>query len=108
MIRTLAITIVIEGVVCLVYTLWQKKPVRPILITSVLANLITQSLLWIALNIFFQHYMVTLLIAEILIWLIEGLLFYVSGLNRLNAKESLLLSLAMNLSSFGVGLLLPI
>jgi hypothetical protein len=107
-IQTLAITIVIEGAICLVYAVWQKKPIGPILITSVLANLITQSLLWIVLNIFYQHYLVTLLIAEILIWLIEGLLFYVSGLNRLNAKESLLLSLLMNLSSFGLGLVLPI
>ena len=107
MIQTLAITILIEGVVCLIYAFWRKKPIRSILLTSIFANLITQSLLWVALNIFFQHYLVTLLIAEILIWLMEGLLFYALRLNRLDIGESLLLSLIMNLSSFGLGWFLP-
>jgi hypothetical protein len=107
-IQTLVITILIEGVVCLSYSIWRKKPTRAILLTSVLGNLLTQSLLWIALNIFFQHYLVTLLIAEILIWLIESLLFYGLRFNQLDAGESLLLSIMMNLSSFGFGWMLPI
>lgn len=108
MIQTLAITIILEGVICLVCAIWWKKPVRPILITSVFANLITQSLLWIALNLFFQHYLATLLTTEILIVLIESILFYGLRLNHLSLGESLILSLMMNLSSFGLGLLLPI
>ena len=108
MIQTLAITVVVEGIVCLAYSIRRKKPVRPILLTSVFANLITQSLLWVALSLFFQHYLATLLIAEFLIWLIEGLLFYGLRLNRLGVGESLSLSLIMNLSSFVVGWLLPI
>lgn len=108
MIQTLAITILVEGVVCLVYSIWRKKPVLPILITSLLANLITQSLLWAVLSLFYQHYLVALLIAEIAIWLIEGRLFYSLRANRLGGGESLLLSMMMNLSSFGFGWLWPI
>jgi hypothetical protein len=102
-IQTLAITIVVEGFVCIVYSIWQKKPIRPILFTSILGNLITQSLLWVVLNLFFQYYVATLLIAEVLIWLIEGALFYIFRLNQLSLGESLFFSLLMNLSSFALG-----
>ena len=108
MIQTLTITVLIEGVVCLIYSVWRKKPIWPILLTSVSANFITQFLLWIALNLFFQYYLATLLIAEVLIWLIEGVLFHSLRLNRLAVGESLFLSLITNLSSFGLGWLLPI
>ena len=108
MIQTLVVTVVIEGVVCLVYSLWRKKPVRPILLTSIFANFITQSLLWIVLSHFFQHYLATLLIAEIFIWLVESLLFNGLCLNRLGIGESLFLSLIVNLASFGFGLMLPL
>ena len=84
------------------------KAVRPILLTSILGNLVTQSLLWVALTLFFQHYLTTLLIAEILIWLIEGFLLHGLRLNWLSIRELLLLSLIMNLSSFGLGWFLPV
>ncbi|MBC7876370.1 MAG: hypothetical protein H7Y59_04290 [Anaerolineales bacterium] len=108
MIYSLPITILIEGLVCLGYSIGNKKPILSIFITSLLANLITQSLLWIALNIFFQYYLLTLFIAEILIWLIESLIFYRFRFNQLSMKESILLSLIINLSSFGIGWFLPI
>jgi len=107
-IQTLAITILIESAVCLVYSIWRKKPIRPILLTSVFANLITQSLLWVVLNLFYQHYLLTLLVAEIFIWVIEGYLLFSLPSNQLNVGEALLLSLIMNLSSFGIGWVLPI
>ena len=108
MIETLVVTILVEGVIGVAYALWQKKPSGPILITSVIANLITQSLLWMALNIFFQHYLAALLLAELLIWLVESVLFFVFHWNQLNFRESLFLSLLMNLSSFGIGWFLPV
>jgi hypothetical protein len=107
-IQTLTITIVIEGSLCLVYSIWQKKPIRPILLTSLLGNIITQSLLWLVLTFFFQHYLATLLITETLIWLIEAIFFYSLQSNQLSVRESVLLSLFMNLFSFGMGCLLPI
>lgn len=108
MIYSLPVTIIIEGLVCLGYSIRNKKPVLSIFITSVLANLITQSLLWSVLNIFFKHYLLTLIIAEILIWLIESLIFYGFRANQLNMKEALFFSLIINLYSFGIGWFLPI
>lgn len=97
-----------EGVVGLAYSIWRKKPLRPILITCIFANLITQSLLWIALNHFFRHYLATLLIAEVLIWMIESVLLYYFPANQLRLREAALLSLLMNLTSFAVGWFLPV
>ena len=108
MIKTLAITILVEGAIGISYSIWQKKPVGSILITSVFANVITQSLLWIVLNIFFQHYLMIMLIAEFLIWILEGILLYMFRSNQLSFMESLFLSFVMNLSSFAMGWWLPV
>lgn len=90
------------------YSFWRKKPIPPILVTSVSMNLITQSFLWFALNFFFQYYLIVLFVAEILIWMIESLLLYSVRLNRLRFREATLLSLGMNLTSFGFGWFLPL
>ena len=108
MIGTLLITIIIEGVVVVGFSHWKKKPVRPILFTSICGNLVTQSLLWIGLNLFFRNYLVTLLIAEILISAMEGLMLYSIRPNRLNPKEAAFLSLGMNATSFMLGWFLPV
>lgn len=108
MIVTLLVTIVIEGVVVFIYSIWYAKPLRPILLTSLIANLLTQSLLWIVLNLFFQHYLVILCFAEILIWMIESFLLYRFPANKLRLMDAALLSLFMNLMSFATGLFLPI
>ena len=108
MIGTLFITIIIEGGVVVGYSRWKKKPVRPILFTSICGNLVTQSLLWIGLNLFFRNYLAILLIAEILICAIEGLMLYSIRPNRLNPKEAVFLSLGMNAASFMLGWFLPV
>jgi hypothetical protein len=108
LIATLLITLIVEETIALGYSIWQKKPVRPILFTSICGNLITQSFLWIVLDLFFQHYLIALLVSEILIWIIEGLLLYNVSVNRLRFSEAILLSLGMNLTSFALGWFLPI
>ena len=108
MIWSLPVTVIVETAVCLGYSKWRSKPIGPILFTSFFANLVTQSILWIALNIFFQHYLVTLFVAEILIWMIEGVWLHSFRANRLDIREALALSLLMNLSSFGLGWFLRI
>jgi hypothetical protein len=108
LIVTLLITIVVESVIVIGYSLWAKKPVKTILLTSISGNLVTQSLLWILLNLFFRQYLITLLIAELLIWLLESFLLYSIRPNYLNLKESVLLSLGMNAASFGLGWFLPV
>ena len=107
MIDTLLVTIVVEGVIAISYSLWCKKPVYPILFTSIFVNVVTQFLLWIVLNVFLQYYLATLFIAELLIWILEGILLFRFRFNKLSLRAALLLSLAMNLSSFAFGWWLP-
>jgi hypothetical protein len=107
-IHSLPITIIIEGVVGIAYSTWRKKPLGPILVTSIFANLITQSLLWVVLNLFFQHYLISLVVTEILIWTIESAMLYYVDANKLLLQEATLLSLLMNFASFGLGLFLPV
>jgi hypothetical protein len=104
----LLVTILVEGIVGAGYCLGRGKPVRPVLLTSVLANLITQSLLWVVLNVFFSHYFIALFAAEIVIWMIESLLLSYIPANRMRIGEALLLSLGMNLVSFALGWVLPV
>jgi hypothetical protein len=106
-IETVSITILLEGLVCLAYSIWQRKPTGSIFITSIFANLITQSLLWVGLNLFYNHYLITLFIAEILIWLIESFWLHLFPKNKLDLKEAACLSLMMNVASFGIGWFLP-
>lgn len=108
MIRTLAVTIILEGMIGFAYARWREKPLIPLLVTSAVANLITQSLLWVALNVFFRHYLVTLWIAELTLWMMEAVLFFSLRWNRLGIRDAFFLSLAANLFSFGVGWWLPI
>ena len=108
LILTLLITLAVESTVVLGYSIWQKKLLSSILLTSILANLITQSFLWVVLNIFFRYYLLVLVIAEIFIWLFESFLLYRLPANRLRFQEAVLLSLNMNLASFALGWFLPI
>jgi hypothetical protein len=108
LIVTLVITLLLESLILIGYSLWRKKPVKSILFTSICGNLITQSLLWIVLTLFFQDYLVTLLIAEIFIWIIEAVLLYSIRANQLRFKEAILLSLGMNGLSFAIGWHLPV
>jgi Na+/melibiose symporter-like transporter len=107
LISTLLITIIIESAVVIGYSLLRKRPIQPILSTSLCANLITQSLLWMALNVFFRHYLIALLMSEIAIWVIESFLLYFVPANRLGFIEATLLSLSMNLASFALGWSMP-
>ena len=108
MIETLSITLLVEGVVCLGYSIWRRKPSGSIFITSIFINLISQSFLWVALSLFYQHYLVVLLVAEISIWVIESFMLYGLRFNQLKIREAFVLSLMMNLSSFGVGWFMPV
>jgi hypothetical protein len=105
---TLPLTLVVEGIIVTGYARWQGKPLVSLLLTSVLANLLTQSLLWATLNLFPEHYLITLFTAEMLIWLLESALLHLVPANRLAWREALLLSLGMNAASFGIGWFLPV
>jgi hypothetical protein len=59
------------------------------------------------LNLFFQNYLVALLVGECLIWVFESLVLYVVPANQLRFIEAISLSLSMNLVSFALGWFLP-
>lgn len=108
LILTLLITIIVESPVAAIYSRWHRKPAIPILFTTVCGNLITQPLLWLALNTFFRQYLAALGLAEVLIWIAEGLLFYFVPLNQLRFIDALSLSLLMNVASLALGWYLPV
>ena len=108
MIIALLITVIIEGIVAVGYALWRRKPALPLLFTSICINLLTQSLLWIGLNLFFRQYLIALAIAEVLIWGLESILLYVVRATELRLQDAVVLSLSMNLASFALGWLLPV
>lgn len=108
MIATLSLTLVLETFIAAGFCHWRRKPFKSILLTASLANLLTQSLLWLALSLLYRHYLPTLIVAEIAIWLLEGTLLRLVASNRLDGREALNLSLIMNLASFGPGWFLPI
>jgi hypothetical protein len=108
LIVTLLFTILLEGIFAFAYCVWQRKPIQPILFTTVSVNLITQSLLWILLTLFFRYYLMILFLAELVIWISEGVILSSIRANKLRLTDALLLSLGMNLVSFGVGWSLPV
>jgi hypothetical protein len=105
---TLPLTILIEGIIVCGFAFWQKKPVGRILAASMVANILTQSLLWGVLNLFATHYLITLFVMEVLIWPMESAILYYFPDTRLDWRETLSLSLGMNLASFGIGWFLPV
>lgn len=108
MILTLPVTILLEGIVILVYGAIRRKPVGTLLLASLIINALTQILLWIVLEIFFAAYVTALLTTEVLIWLIESLFILRMTKGELDLKRAFALSFCMNAASFGVGWFLPI
>jgi hypothetical protein len=107
-IATILITIGVEGLVCAAYGLRFRKPVAALLLSCLVANLVTQPILWLILTTFYQHYLATLFVAEQMIVVIEALLLYLIRFNQLRWQEALILSLVMNLASFAAGWFLPV
>jgi predicted membrane protein len=107
-IDTLAITLLVEGLVVAIYAIVSRKPLVHLLISSVFANLFTQSILWLILNAFPRTYLLTLFIAEICIWAVEAAILHFYPFNRLKTREALFLSLVMNMASLSIGWFLPV
>jgi hypothetical protein len=107
-IRTLPLTILVEGIVVLAYSHFRKKSAGLLLFGSVVVNLFTQAALWIALEFFYRNYTVALLTVEFFIWLVESLLMFRLSRRQLEYKSAVVLSFCMNTASFGIGWFLPI
>ena len=108
MIYTLLITLLIEGMVVLVYSAIRRRPAGDLLLVSFIINIFTQITLWVALRIFFSYYLIALIVAEVLIWLVESVLLHRLSRESLSLSNAVFLSLYMNLASFGIGWFLPV
>jgi len=104
---TLLPTLFIEGTVVYIYSRVKKKTTSLLLGSSILINLLTQSVLWLGLGIFYKLYLPFLLLSEVIIWLVEGIWMQRSVKGELNYREAFTLSLLMNAASFGIGWFLP-
>jgi hypothetical protein len=101
-------TLSVELALGLVYALWRKHPAFYLLTVILLMNMITQPILWLTLSgTFVGLSVVRTLIAEVIVWLVEGWILLKALPGRITNKEAFLLSLVLNIASFGMGYLLP-
>jgi hypothetical protein len=101
-------TLAVELALGSVYALWRKQPVFYLLTVILLMNMITQPILWLTLSgTFVGLSVVRTLLAEIIVWLVEGWILLKALPGKITSKEAFLLSLVLNAASFGVGLILP-
>lgn len=107
MIRALTWTLLSEGLLLLLLARLIKKPLLPLLLTSLAVNLLTQLALWTSLNLFYRYSQPTLLVMEMLIWPFEGLVYWKLPANRLSLPAALALSLLLNATSFALGWVVP-
>lgn len=102
------ITLGCESFVLSVFAHRQNKPLKSLLLSGLLANLVTQPFLWVWLAVFYRMYWVALLTGEALIFLGEAVLLKLIPDNRLSWREAILLSLLMNSLSLGAGIFLAV
>ena len=103
-------TIIIESIVGFLYTLIRKLPKKRLLTMILLANLITQPLLILALaateGIMSTQYLMVVL--EIAIWLVEALILFFTMRDQIKLFEASGISLLINGISFSVGFIIAI
>jgi len=104
----LLVTIVVELVIGVIYVLWRKRPWLRVLLTILLVNVLTQPVVWLVVKDMRLSMCVGTYALELAVILLEAWILYLVLRKKVKFTETLLLSLAMNLASFGVGLLLPV
>ena len=105
----LPITVAIEGVVYLIYAWLRQRPRLEGFTAVLLANLLTHPWLWWGIRgLNPADLWVVVIPAELLVWLVEAFVLYFLQRKSLRLAEALGLSLLLNCTSFGVGLLLRV
>jgi hypothetical protein len=103
------VTIAIEGLLALLYAILRKRSKITTLTMVSLANLVTVPIFWFsAPNTIASNYIIFTIIGEIVIWLMESAILYLTQRDSTRFQEMLLLSLILNGCSFLIGLLLHI
>lgn len=102
------ITLAVELILALIYARLRMRSILTTLTMVAVANTVTLPIFWLGANVMSSSYSVILLvIAEILIWLVESTILFLTQRKRVRFKEMLLLGLILNLLSFLLGLILP-
>jgi hypothetical protein len=107
---TIPATLLVETTIGLLYSIIRKLPKVRVFAIILLANLITQPILWFVLAAT-EGMGITLtlmVILEIVIWLVEALILYFTLRDQMRLIEALGLSLLLNGASVLVGVLVPI
>lgn len=106
---TLLLTELIELLLIWVYIQWRKRPRLEALTVVLLANLLTQPPLLVAMQASSAQFLwLVVVIGEILIWLFEALIFYLVLRKSYTLKEAIAINLVLNLASVLVGLWLRV
>jgi len=103
----LTVTIIVELVISVIYVLWRKRPWLPTLLTILPMNMVTQPVVWLVVKSMRLTMCAGTYVLELIVCLLEAWILYRVFRKSVKFSEILLLSLAMNLASFGIGLLLP-
>ena len=107
--KGLLTTVIIEVLLGLGYALWRKRPLLIVLTTILLLTLATQPALWVTISALNSRYSwIAILIAELVVWLVEALGLFLVQRKSVKFTEMLLLSLALNVASFVIGLFLAL
>jgi hypothetical protein len=102
----LLVTILVELAVGVIYVLWHKRPWLKVLLTILLMNLLTQPIIWLVVMEMRQSLCAGTYALELAVVLLEAWILWLVLRKAVKFREAFLLSLAMNLASFGIGLLL--
>lgn len=106
--RGLVTTLAAELLLGALYVVWRKRPAVLILTVILLLNLVTQPALWLTVSGFSGKYpVIAVLFAELVVWLVEAGGLFLAQRKTIGFGEALLVSLVLNVASFGIGLLLP-
>lgn len=107
---SLALTLTVEIILALCYVFFFKKEIENLITLVLVANIFTQTALWILLIKFPQDsYWWTIACAEIGIFFVEAIIFYYPlKKKKIKFREAMGLSLLLNAVSFGLGLFLPV
>lgn len=101
----LIVSIIVEllGMIVIVFAF--KMPKR-LLLEVVLANLISIALFWFVITSFVITFLVWVGVFELMIVLFEALFYFFITKKQISFKKALLISLVLNIFSFGIGLII--
>jgi hypothetical protein len=109
MVQGLLFTLAVEMALAAGYAIWRKRPLALLLTIVWMMNLITHSLLSLGIGELFYLLgagIVWTLASELVIWLVEAGILAIALRKQIRFREALLLSLVLNVASFGIGMLL--